>query len=126
LFNITLLATIFATIEPTTLGGFVSGLILGDAGPAHSARLTVHVCLVAFFLAYFPFTHMTHAYMKFFTWHDVRWDDTPSIFDSRSGQKLTTNVAREASWSASHIAVTGPRTWADVVTSNSGEGGHHA
>ena len=125
LFNIALLGAIFATIAPVHLGNFVSGLLHGDSIIAHPARLTTHVCLVAFFFAYFPFTHMTHAYMKFFTWHDVRWDDKPAIFDARSGNKLTANVARTASWSATHIAAAGPRSWAEVVASNSGEGGAH-
>jgi hypothetical protein len=57
-----------------------------------------HVYLVAFFLAYFPFTHMTHAYMKYFMWHGIRWDDQAAIFDPRSGKSLSSNVARTASW----------------------------
>ena len=126
LFNTALLGAMFATIAPTSLGGFVSGLIQGNTGASHPAKLVAHVCLVAFFFAYFPFTHMTHAYMKFFTWHDVRWDDKPSIFDARSARKLTANVARTTSWSAAHVASTGPRTWADVVSSNSAEGGPNA
>ncbi len=126
LFNIVLLGAIFATTAPTALGGFVSGVIHGNAGASHPAKLVAHVSLVAFFLAYFPLTHMTHAYMKFFTWHGVRWDDKPATFDARSGRKLTANVSRTASWSAAHIAATGPRTWAEVVTSNSGEGGPNA
>jgi nitrate reductase gamma subunit len=91
-----------------------------------SPVLIAHICLVAFFLAYFPFTHMTHAYMKYFTWHGIRWDDQPAIFDSRSEQTLSTNIARPASWSAIHIAATGPRPWAEVVASDRGEGGPDA
>ena len=74
-----------------------------------------HLVLVAFFLAYFPFTHMTHAYMKFFTWHGVRWDDSPAISDPRVARTLAANLKRKVTWAAPHIAGGDTATWSEVV-----------
>ena len=76
--------------------------------------ITAHLCLLAFFLAYFPFTHMTHAYMKFFSWHGVRWDDGAAVHDSRIPRSLGIALHRRVTWSAPHIP-DAPASWAEVV-----------
>jgi nitrate reductase gamma subunit len=131
IFNLALLGATCATaaFAASEIPALVASLVRSPfASPAsqYSAALIAHIFLVAFFLAYFPFTHMTHAYMKFFTWHGIRWDDRPSIFAPRASSTLTANVARTASWAAPHIAAAGPRPWANVVSSNTGDGGPHA
>ena len=82
----------------------------------------VHLILVAFFLAYFPFTHMTHAYMKYFTWHDVRWDDSPSSRNPHAAEVLAVNLGRRSSWAAPHIAAGDRATWSEVVADPNGNG----
>jgi len=82
----------------------------------------VHLILVAFFLAYFPFTHMTHAYMKYFTWHDLRWDDSPSSRNPRAAKALAANLQRKSSWAAPHIASGNAATWSEVVSDPNGNG----
>lgn len=83
--------------------------------------ITTHLCLLAFFLAYFPFTHMTHAYMKFFSWHGVRWDDAPALHDSRVSRSLARALSRRVTWAAPHIA-SEPASWSDVVADVAGKG----
>ena len=117
-FNLVVLGSRFisslaaAPAIPSLFGHFVhaplSTVVAGTAA-------TVHGFVLAFFLAYFPMTHMTHAYMKYFTWHGIRWDDRPSLFTPRYSEALRRNLARRTSWQAAHIASTGPRTWAEVV-----------
>jgi nitrate reductase gamma subunit len=80
------------------------------------AITTVHLILLACFVAYFPFTHLTHMYMKYFTWHRVRWDDDPAIQNPGHDRELSAELARPISWHASHIAGTGAQTWNDAVT----------
>jgi len=70
-FNLSLLAAIFGTglialFHPnrgllTALAEIVVGR---HAAAAYSAAIDCHFALVAFFLVYFPFTHMTHMYMN--------------------------------------------------------------
>jgi nitrate reductase gamma subunit len=82
----------------------------------------VHLILVGCFLAYFPFTHMTHAYMKYFTWHDIRWDDSPSTRNPRAAEVLAVNLARQSSWAAPHIASGSTASWSEVVRDPHGNG----
>jgi len=88
----------------------------------HPAAWHLHVGLLAFFLAYFPFTHMTHAYMKYFTWHHVRWDDSPVAHDPRTAKALSVSLQRKASWAAPHIAAGGTATWSEVIADPKGNG----
>jgi len=133
LFNLALLGALLATAIPRAaeagLPALVSNLVRTHwniSAGQYSSITVAHICIVAFFLAYFPFTHMTHAYMKYFMWHGIRWDDQPAIFDPHASKSLSSNVSRTASWAAPHIAASGPRPWAEVVASNTGEGGPHA
>ena len=129
IFDLSLLGSIFAT-------GMMS-LNAGATGFVHMVRNLlefpvflgrspvvwhVHLILVACFLAYFPFTHMTHAYMKYFTWHDVRWDDSPSSRNPRAAIALAANLQRKSSWAAPHIASGNTVAWSEVVEDPNGNG----
>jgi nitrate reductase gamma subunit len=130
IFNLSLLAAIFGT-------GFVAlfhpnrGLLIAlaeiatghHAPEAYSSAIVCHIALVAFFLAYFPFTHMTHMYMKYFTWHGARWNDLPSRFDKGRQETLVTNLERRVSWQASHIQGAAEQSWATVASSTGQQGG---
>lgn len=134
IFDLLLLGSIFATgwlVQVAGLRG-MSGPVTGSitstglAG-AHAFVWHLHVILVAVFLAYFPFTHMTHAYMKFFIWHEVRWMDSPTAHNPHAAKTLSLNLQRKASWSAPHIGEDGTVTWSEIVTNPNGRGaGRHA
>ena len=127
-FNLCLLASIFAS-------GLIALLIpdhgllvtLRDIVDWHSAwqapsiASDLHLGLLAFFLVYFPFTHMTHMFLKYFTWHGVRWDDRPAQFDERGKNVIAQNLARQVSWQALHIRSTDPQSWADVASRSGSE-----
>lgn len=122
MFDLLLLASIFATgllvidAGAIRLGNMIRDLPRLPMPPGgHPVIWQVHMALVAFFLAYFPFTHMTHAYMKYFTWHDVRWYDTPSSRDPRAAKAIAVNLERQSSWVAAHIAAGRTTTWSEVV-----------
>ncbi len=129
IFDLLLLGSIFAT-GIMSLNAGATGLVyivrnlLGF--PAFLGKNPivwhVHLILVACFLAYFPFTHMTHAYMKYFTWHDVRWDDSPSSRNPRAADMLAVNLGRRSSWAAPHIAAGHGTTWSEVVADPNGSG----
>lgn len=93
---------------------FARGLVTLHPVAALPAWFAVQVLLLGLFLAYLPWSHMTHFFAKYFTWHSVRWDDAPNLagkYDKRVQQLLTLPV----SWSAPHIKGDGRRTWADIV-----------
>jgi nitrate reductase gamma subunit len=128
-FNLLLLGSIFATgmllllTRSDGLDSLVLDLMRLPASLGnHAIARHLHAGLIAFFLAYFPFTHMTHAYMKYFTWHRVRWGDSPAVHDPRATETLEINLRRELTWSARHIAAGNPARWSDVTADAEGRG----
>jgi nitrate reductase gamma subunit len=99
------------------LRAFVAGLLSLSPAPL-SAAVTVNVVLFAAFLLYLPFTHMTHFVGKFFSYHNVRWDDEPNSGGGSSYQRaLGQALGKPITWTAPHI--TGgqsDRNWGDAVT----------
>lgn len=128
-FDLLLLGSIFATgmlLFLTRSGGLDNPVLDGMKVPTslgnRSMAWDFHAGLVAFFLAYFPFTHMTHAYMKYFTWHRVRWNDSPSVRDPHAAKTLAVNLQRKTSWAAPHVTAGGTATWSEVVADRNGNG----
>ena len=106
IFHLLLLALIFGTGLLAIGGGeSLSGYLARPSGA--SLVLQIHLGLLAFFMAYMPFTHMAHMYMKYFTWHEVRWDE--------GGQHDPANLRRPVSWEATHIAGGRATTWSEVA-----------
>jgi nitrate reductase gamma subunit len=123
-FNLLFFAAFFLTGGLVLSGAAVQptrGLTLTALMSGHSiARL--HLILLAFFLAYFPFTHMAHAYMKFFSWHGMRWDDLPARHVSSASAALADNVRRNVTWAAPHVGGGVGTTWAETVADKDGRG----
>ena len=123
--NLLVLAAFFFTGAAVLLesaGGrlmdFAGALLRLTPAPELSHTASVHVAIACLFLAYFPLTHMTHAYMKFFAFHRVRWDDNPTFTDARLQAQIAANVRRPITWSAPHIR--GLR-WSVVVSPTKGQ-----
>ena len=123
LFHLFFLLAIFGTgaVSAVSASNAFPSPIAADLSPA-AARLGViasaHLILLAGFLVYFPFTHLTHMYMKYFTWHRVRWDDDAATHDPAHDNELSAALARPISWHAAHISGTGAHTWNDAVAPN--------
>ncbi len=124
-FNLLLLGSLFATgsLSLPYVFSAAEQVVAFRAGSSLDLPfiVTSHLSLLALFLAYFPFTHMTHAYMKFFTWHGVRWDDAPAIADPAAA-RIAANLQREVTWAAPHISGDGQTTWSEVVVHSGGKG----
>jgi nitrate reductase gamma subunit len=77
--------------------------------------IVAELVMFAVFVAYMPFTFMSHMYMKFFTYHSVRWDDHPRRPGEPTDPRLMEYLKYPVSWSAKHIKKGKHETWADVV-----------
>jgi nitrate reductase gamma subunit len=126
-------ATYFYLILILTLFG--TGLASLVAHPAVSNRMAVlagallklnpppalggieiaHLSTLSAFLILFPFTRMTHAFMKFFAYHRVRWDDEPYRRESSFAAGAARNLDRPVTWRASHIRGEDSRSWRQVA-----------
>lgn len=81
---------------------FVSSLItLQSFNPIWP--ITVNLILIGFFVAYVPYTRMSHFIGKYFTYHKVLWDDTPSDIKKPS-EKVLEHLKEPITWSAPHLS----------------------
>lgn len=128
--NLLLIASVFGTGAAALLSGvqvpeqmiaFVRSLFGMAGAPELTTAASIHLAIIGVFLAYFPATHMTHAYMKFFMYHQVRWDDTPATYDPAMPASMSRNLSRPISWAAPHIAGGANPTWAAVVARSDDE-----
>jgi nitrate reductase gamma subunit len=98
---------------------FAQLVTLGQySAPDPIALLTsVEIVLGSLLVAYVPLTHMSHFFMKWFTYHHVRWADEPNLPGSDIERRVNEVLQYPVSWSAPHIRGDGKKTWVDVATS---------
>jgi nitrate reductase gamma subunit len=107
-----------ATLDPSAavLRAAVADLVTFRApATALPGLITAEMIMFAVFVAYMPFTFMSHMYMKFFTYHMVRWDDHPRRPGEPTDPRLMEYLKYPVSWSAKHVTKGKHKTWADVV-----------
>jgi len=124
-FNLIFLIALFAsgvlvlgTVERpfSALSEFVRGLFGAAGGAAAPSAITLHLIVGLLFTLYLPFTHMTHFFTKYFTYHQVRWNDEPNLPGSKLERQIEKQLGYPVSWSAPHIKGDGKKTWGDVAT----------
>jgi nitrate reductase gamma subunit len=93
--------------------GAIHNLLRWQA-PQVSALLAAQMAVASLFIFYLPFTRMVHFFSKYFTYHQVRWDDRPVEAGSALERKLRRALDFGVDWSAEHVK-TG-RTWAEIAT----------
>ncbi len=129
-FNLLILGGVFLTgllwiasdpAYPDAAVSFIAGLLSLSSLPALSGAAYGHLAFVLFFLVYFPFTHMTHAFVKYFTYHDIRWEDEPNLPDGKLKEKVAEAVNQPVSWAAPHVGADGKKTWVDIVSQPVGD-----
>ncbi|RJP24097.1 MAG: nitrate reductase [Candidatus Omnitrophota bacterium] len=86
------------------------------SAPVGSALLGLEILLAVVLIAYIPMTHMAHFFLKWFTWHKIRWDDEPNRIGGAIEQKIIEQVQYPVSWSAPHINADGKKNWLDIAT----------
>lgn len=94
------------------------GLLTFDTSMHVPAVLAGGLILGALLVAYIPLTHMSHFIAKYFTYHDIRWDDMPMARSAALRKKITEYLTYKPTWSARHVGADGTRTWAEIATTN--------
>jgi hypothetical protein len=59
---------------------------------------------------------MMHFVAKYFTYHEVRWNDRPMERGSRMEREVERLLAQPVSWAGPHVRADGKKTWVDIVT----------
>ena len=98
---------------------FMYNLITFHFAPQTNVLFSLHLLVGFFLLIWIPMTHMGHVFMKYFTYHDIRWGDEPTNYSPKNQQKIMDALKFNVTWSADHINGDGqPKTWVDVATTN--------
>lgn len=95
-----------------TYGGTPGGMAIN-----RSLLGCLSIILACLLLAYIPFTHMSHMFMKYFLYHLVRWEDAPNVKGGRIEAAILANLGFKPTWAASHIGADGKKTWAEIASS---------
>jgi len=98
---------------------FIKGLITLDAGVTLTFSLSLHIVISLLFILYLPWTDMIHFIAKYFTYHEIRWNDAPQ--DEKMERELRGLLAQPVSWSAAHVGADGKKNWVDVTTKKTGD-----
>lgn len=88
--------------------------------PVLNNVVMAHVVLVELLFVYIPFTKMTHFVGKYFTYHQVNWDDEPNLRGSAMEKKVKDVLGYHVSWEAPHIKK-GGGSWVETATEEVGE-----
>lgn len=130
-FNLLFLGAMFLTGAVAVFSGefvldmtaFVRAFFSADAGVLVSGTMAAHLAIGLLFLVYLPFTYMMHFVAKYFTYHEVRWNDEPMMGNKAMGDKVKKLLGQSVTWSAAHIGADGKKNWVDIATSDvAGEG----
>ncbi|HEB84660.1 MAG TPA: hypothetical protein ENI92_06615 [Bacteroidetes bacterium] len=97
------------------LAMFYSGILGASNLPFLPAAGLWHLGFVLLFLLVLPFTHMTHFFIKYFTYHNVRWEDAPNLPGGKLSREIGLAVAQTVSWAAPHVRSEGKKNWVDVA-----------
>lgn len=89
-------------------------VITANNGIGISQTLAVHIVSVLIFLIYLPFSFLIHFVAKYFTYHDIRWDDRP--MNSESEKKISSILEQPVTWKAAHINGGDTSNWLRTVT----------
>ncbi len=106
-------ACLMAGDYPAGMQLFLLSFFTGDGSFALHPVLAAHVAITALFAAYLPFTFMIHFLAKYFTYHEIRWNDEP--MNDAMAKKMEAQLGRGLTWSAPHVRGGGGKAWADAA-----------
>lgn len=131
-FNLGLLLAVFGsallawlTADPSfaQLKAHVLSLLRGEPAVVASPAITLALFFGGLFLIYLPFSRMFHFAAKYFTYHEVLWDDESMRQGSRMESDFAGYLQRPVAWSAQHVRF--QAAWLDQVSLEDDEGEPH-
>lgn len=117
-----LLAGLFADPSQNAARAYVLGLLTAGSStsayvPGQSIFGTLTIILASLLIAYIPLTHMSHMFMKYFLYHNVKWDDAANRPGTTIEKAVAQNLKYQPTWKAKHIGADGDKSWRDIASS---------
>lgn len=100
------------------LGLLTAGAAVPTYVPGQSVSGALTIVLASLLVAYIPLTHMSHMFMKYFIYHNVKWDDAPNRPGTAIEAAVLTNLELKPTWQAKHIGADGQKSWRDIASSS--------
>ncbi len=100
-----------------TFGLLTGGHYLNPYLPGQTFFGSATIVLASLLIAYIPLTHMSHMYMKYFLYHNVKWDDAPNQRGGKIESAIMQNLDLKPTWQAKHVGADGHKSWRDIATS---------
>ena len=94
------------------------GAVSFDTSVPVPGLLALGLASGAALVAYIPMTHMAHFIAKYFTYHQVRWDEKSPVAGGMMEKRMAEYLMYRPTWSAPHVGAGNGRTWADIATTN--------
>jgi nitrate reductase gamma subunit len=114
--------------DPSLAGAkaYVFGLLSGGLPlygytPGQSISGGVAIVSASLLVAYIPMTHMSHMFMKYFLYHQVKWDDAPNLRGGDIEAVFSRNLDYKPTWKAKHMEADGRKSWHDIASSTTKE-----
>ncbi|MBE0558360.1 MAG: respiratory nitrate reductase subunit gamma, partial [Proteobacteria bacterium] len=83
---------LLAGAKSYVFGLLTGGLPLNGYAPGQSITGGVAIVSASLLAAYIPLTHMSHMFMKYFFYHQVKWDDAPNCRGGRIEAAIMKNL----------------------------------
>ncbi len=96
------------------LGFFARSLLTLSPQSYIAVPVGIHILIALIFLTYLPFTYMIHFVAKYFTYHEVRWNDRPQ--SEAMTREINGLLQQPLGWSAPHVKGDGKKNWVDAAT----------
>ena len=114
--GLTLVAWLTVDRDFSLMGGYLASLMtFRVSAPTGSALVSAAILALSLLVAYIPLTHMSHFFVKWFTWDKIRWDDEPNVRGGRIEIMIQNSLKAPVSWAAEHIKADGKKNWVDVA-----------
>lgn len=133
--NLVLLAAVFVTGLVAVLAtagftdrmvGVAEGLLTAQApGPAPGV-LAAHIVVTLVFLVVLPFGQMMHFVAKYYTYHQVRWEDEPLEVGGAVEKDILELLSQPVTWAGPHVGADGKKNWVDLATQKPGKANQEA
>ena len=94
---------------PHEMAMVLQGLVTVNLSGDIATPLAIHLIVAGVFLAYLPFTQMMHFVAKYFTYHEVRWDDKPLEVGGKMEAEIQELLQQTVTWAAPHIGADGKK-----------------
>jgi nitrate reductase gamma subunit len=100
-----------------TFGLLTGGDSLNAYAPAQTFLGGGTIVFASLLVAYVPLTHMSHMFMKYFFYHNVKWDDAPNRRGGPVEAAVLKNLALKPTWKAKHVEADGRKSWQEIASS---------